>query len=133
MDEKKEPRTTLKIPFAGRTVRMLALDASQLVGMSMMNPNQLTSMSRPGEGDDRPLPVMYEVMRRQCLDGEWDAIVTDWVTGVVPIADVVALFGELITRSGALVKAKSEPQVLDLPAADPYDAMSHGLSVSADA
>lgn len=133
MDEKKELRTTLKLPFGDRTVRMLALDASQLVGMSMMDPTQLTSMTRPGEGDDRPLPVMYEVMRRQCLDGEWDRVVTDWVTGAVPIADVVKLFGELVTRSGALVKAKAKPKVLDLPAADPYNAMSHGLSVSADA
>lgn len=135
MDEKKTPKVTLKLPFAGRTVRMLALDASQLVGMSMMDPHQLINMTRPGEGEDRPLPVMYEVMRRQCLDGEWDAVVTAWVTGAAPIADVVKLFGELVTRSGALVKAKAEPEpkTLDLPTTDPYDAMSHGLSVSADA
>lgn len=124
MDEKKEPKVTLKLPFAGRTVRVRPLNGDQMVAMSLLD------TSKPL----RILKVLMRVLENQTSEDEWDDILADHVCGRATASDVMNLLVALSEGSAQAVKA-AEAAPVKLPEAAPrqYEAMADGLSVGADA
>lgn len=124
MDEKKEPKVTLKLPFAGRTVRVRPLNGDQMVAMSLLD------TSNPM----RILKILMRLLENQTTEAEWDDILADHVCGRATAKDVLNLLVALSEGSAQAVKA-TVPVPVELPAAAPrqYEAMADGLSVDAAA
>lgn len=124
MDEKKAPRVTLKIPFAGRTVKILALSSDQMVAVSMLDTREPL----------RTLRTFMRLLENQVSASEWDEILADQVCGRATASDLMTLLVKLSEGSAAALKA-AETTTVDLPEAAPsqYAAMAEGLSVGVDA
>lgn len=134
--EKKTPRVTLKLPFGSRTVRVTALDPSQMVGLSFFTGAELGSMDVPEtpEGEPRELPTIYALLKKQAGEREWSSILRDIALGRSTVSDLIQLFGAMIAGSTEAIKAQqakdAAPKTLDVHVPDPYDAASHGLSAA---
>ncbi|MEU1494289.1 hypothetical protein ABZ456_29055 [Streptomyces sp. NPDC005776] len=124
MDEKKELRTTLKLPFAGRVVRARPLNGDQMVAMSLLDT----------KNPMRTLRLFMRLLENQVDEAEWDDILADQVCGRATANDLVGLLLALSEGSAQAVKA-TETTTVNLPEAAPrqYEEMASGLSVGADA